>query len=124
MSNQPILSIDLKKNRIRIHKRTLHLLGNPEYIQLLVNPEARLIAVRCSVKSDYLAHRIRMYQLASKNSYELYSAHLIRSLQTVNSGWKENEAYRLYGIINPKEGLAQFPMDNGIPLTDIMEEYE
>ena len=38
-SLKPVLCIDLKKNRIRIHKLTLHMLGDPEYIQLLVNPQ-------------------------------------------------------------------------------------
>ena len=45
-SSQPILCIDLKKNRIRIHKLTLHMLGDPEYIQLLVNPDSHMIAVK------------------------------------------------------------------------------
>lgn len=53
-SLQPILFIDLKKNRIRIHKQTLHLLGDPEYIQLLINPVTRLIAVRRSIQKTIL----------------------------------------------------------------------
>ena len=36
---QPILSIDLKKSLIRIHRNTLRLLGDPDYIQLLINPQ-------------------------------------------------------------------------------------
>ena len=58
-SLKPVLCIDLKKNRIRIHKLTLHMLGDPEYIQLLVNPKSSMIAVRKSVRRDYLAHRVR-----------------------------------------------------------------
>ena len=45
-SLKPVLCIDLKKNRIRIHKLTLHMLGDPEYIQLLVNPQNSMIAIR------------------------------------------------------------------------------
>lgn len=44
--NTEILSFDTKKFRIRIHKSTIHALGNPKYIDLLVNPEKRLVAVR------------------------------------------------------------------------------
>ena len=29
--SQPALCLDLKKNRIRIHKQTLHMLEDPEY---------------------------------------------------------------------------------------------
>ena len=73
MSNQPILSIDLKKNRIRIHKRTLHLLGNPEYIQLLVNPDDRTIAIMKGISSDVLAHRVYYDRIKKGQSCELYS---------------------------------------------------
>ena len=52
-SLKPVLCIDLKKNRIRIHKLTLHMLGDPEYIQLLVNPQDSMIAIRKSVRKDY-----------------------------------------------------------------------
>ena len=72
-SSQPILCIDLKKNRIRIHKHTLHMLGDPEYIQLLVNPDTHMIAVRKSVRQDYLAHHVRACYSDIRNSYELYS---------------------------------------------------
>ena len=49
-SLKPVLCIDLKKNRIRIHKLTLHMLGDPEYIQLLVNPQDSMIAIKKSVR--------------------------------------------------------------------------
>ena len=39
------ISIDLKKNRIRIHKNTLHAIGSPSYILLLVNPVENSLAI-------------------------------------------------------------------------------
>ncbi len=38
VSNASMIVIDRKNSRIRIHRNTLRLLGDPEYIQLLVNP--------------------------------------------------------------------------------------
>mgnify|MGYP007110268047 CR=1 FL=1 len=38
VSNAPMIVIDHKNSQIRIHRNTLQLLGDPEYIQLLVNP--------------------------------------------------------------------------------------
>ena len=55
---QPIISINFKRNLIRIHKATLDLLGQPEYIQLLVNPDDRTIAIMKGISSDVLAHRV------------------------------------------------------------------
>ena len=37
--NSAIMTIDLKWNRFRIHKSTLNKMGNPQYVQFLVNPE-------------------------------------------------------------------------------------
>ena len=41
-----VILVDLKKRRIRIRKSTLHQLGDPEYIQLLVDPTDRMVAIR------------------------------------------------------------------------------
>lgn len=79
-SLKPVLCIDLKKNRIRIHKLTLHMLGDPEYIQLLVNPQDSMIAIRKSVRKDYLAHRVRYSKADSRYCYELYSTELFTGI--------------------------------------------
>lgn len=119
-NNPPILSIDFKKNRIRIHKHTLHLLGDPDYIQLLINPSSRMIAIRKSVRDDYLAHRVKHQQVGTKNCYELYSTHLMHTLFLVNENWSKGESYRFYGDFHPKEGIAQFSMDKGMLVTDLL----
>ena len=113
-SSQPILCIDLKKNRIRIHKHTLHMLGDPEYIQLLVNPDTHMIAVRKSVRQDYLAHHVRACYSDIRNSYELYSRELLQTLKQTNAELSNNKSYRIYGSINKKEGLASFSMQECI----------
>lgn len=117
-SLQPILTIDLKKNRIRIHKQTLHLLGDPEYIQLLVNPDARLIAVRRSIRKDYLAHRVI---ITNSICYELCSTELIQTLQKVKTDLKAKNSYRIYGKYNAKECVAHFDMDELVLINDIQE---
>jgi len=118
---KPTLSVDLKKKRIRIHKVTLHLLGDPEYIQLLVNPLNHTIALRKSIQEDYLAHRIRKEQLTGKNCYELYSTDFVNTLCKVNTTWDENEAYRIYGVFFQNEGLVSFDMNATIPLSKQQE---
>ena len=37
-TTSPVVVIDCSRNRIRIHRTALHLLGNPDYVALLVNP--------------------------------------------------------------------------------------
>jgi hypothetical protein len=121
---QPILSIDLKKNRIRIHKSTLHMLGDPEYIQLLVNPSARIIALRRSIREDHLAHHIKPQMLSTKNCCEIYSSDLLRTLRNVNCGWQNKQAYRIYGDLNQKEGIAQFSMNDFVLMNEPQDNIE
>ena len=116
-SLKPILSFDLRKNRIRIHKQTLHMMGDPEYIQLLVNPDTQIIAVRKSIREDNLAHKVSKAQLTSKNCYELYSKILVHQLCKVNTDWDRNETYRIYGELIPEQGVARFNMTETILLT-------
>ena len=37
------LQLDLARSRIRVHRKTLAALGNPEYILLIVNPEEKTL---------------------------------------------------------------------------------
>lgn len=41
------MALDMKKNRIRIHKPTIHMLGDPTLIQLLFDPDAMVVAIIC-----------------------------------------------------------------------------
>lgn len=118
--SQPILCIDLKKNRIRIHKLTLHLLGDPDYIQILVNPEEGIIAIRRSYPNDHLAHHVKFHKLSEGTCYELYSTNLIQTLKQVNNSWENNHSYRLYGDVNKREGIAWFSMENIILVGDCL----
>jgi hypothetical protein len=118
---KPAILIDLKKYRIRIHKQTLHMLGNPEYICLLVNPTDQVIAVCCSTKSDNLSHHINWKSLLNRKSYELYSMNLVQSLRDVCTDWQDNQSYRIYGEIISNEKIAQFRMNESILVNGTQE---
>lgn len=111
-SQPPLLVIDLKKNRIRIHKVTLHLLGNPDYIQIMVNPESAAIALKASCSTDFRAERIRWATINGHRCCEFYSKYLIHSLRGVCFDMKDSQTYRIRGTLIPSEGLARFSMKN------------
>ena len=54
---RPKITIDLKKNRIRVYRDTLHMISDPKYIQLLINPKAKKIIILGSTAYDHLAHK-------------------------------------------------------------------
>lgn len=107
--NAPMIVIDSKNSRIRIHRSTLHLLGDPEYIQLLVNPERLMLAILSSQKQT-TANAIRWDRMAEKQSCELYSKVLVRQLGSICPGWNRDGKYRLYGVCIRDGLLIQFDM--------------
>ena len=44
--NSVLLTIDPRKSRIRLHKTTLHALGDPKFIQFLISQKQRNFAIR------------------------------------------------------------------------------
>lgn len=116
LSAQPILSIDLKKHRIRIHKITLEMLGNPKYVQLLVNPQSKIIALRPSSQEDYSTHRVNLELLEDGYCCELYSYSFMHRLCQINSTRKPNQSYRIYGQFINHNSIACFSMENIKPI--------
>ena len=107
----PMIVIDSKNSRIRIHRSTLHLLGDPEYIQLLVNPE-RLSIIILPSKRLKTANVIRWDRIAESKSCELYSKILVRQLRSICPNWKADGKYRLYGSCVSNGLLIQFDMSS------------
>ena len=117
MNGQPaaspvLITVDLKKYRIRLFKTTLHLLKDPPYVQLLVNPEAGIVAVKSvdhSTPGDQ-AHRISSHTMASSNSVEIYSKSFVRKLIDVAGNLDSGYSYKMTGAVIPKDMLAVFSL--------------
>lgn len=105
----PAITLDLKKQRIRIHNNTLHLLEDPIYIDLLVNPDQRVIAVRATEKKHTSSHKI-IYN--TQQDHELYSKILLEQLRILHPELKKHRTYRLYGKIVPEKKLIIFNMSH------------
>ena len=104
------LSIDMKKSRIRLYKSTLHVLGDPPYVQLLVEPSAGVVAIMAvnHYSTSDSIHRIRKTRLLSSNSVEIYSLSFVRTLMSIIPELKEGELYHMTGSLIPTEKVAVF----------------
>ncbi|CUX62619.1 hypothetical protein BN3590_02746 [Clostridium sp. C105KSO15] len=117
------ISIDLKKNRIRIHKNTLHAISNPSHILLLVNPEENSLAILPCQSSEPKSHHIQWAEKKKQKSCEIYSKSLIENLLSICSTWEENKIYFLSGEIISEKGAVRFRMDHPISNNRIELEY-
>lgn len=104
------MAIDMKKNRIRVHKNTLRLLGNPSSVQFLINPEQKQIVVRNmdDDPADITILKIHKFQMNSDNSVDFYSLKLVQMIQTAAGNMDEKSCYRIYGKLNSIKRFGVF----------------
>lgn len=107
---QTAMSIDMKKNRIRIHKESLRMIGNPSYIQLLVNVDRAQVAIRGldQNKKGSDAHKVNKALIQSDFSYEIYSQSLMIKLRNAFPQFGSDCTYRLSGTAFPEDRAAVF----------------
>ena len=105
------IQLDLAKSRIRIHRKTLSALGNPEHIHLIVNPEEKTLGIIEANPTASSAHRIK-YNVG-KQCQELYSTSLARQLRRVMTNWVNGGKYLLSGDLK-SDGTGVFPMTDAV----------
>ena len=114
LSPDLVLSIDVKKNRLRVHRSTLKALGDPPYLQLLFSPRRAEIAV---LKRDRQLPggqeiRVVMNHRRLAGSCEIYSKELIGRIRQSFSGLDQEGLYRLSGFAVPEEEGVCFPLSS------------
>ena len=112
VSNTVTMAIDTKKYGIRIHKPLFRQLGEPKYIQLLVNPTESVVAIK-TVEAEIPgspAHRIYEKRMNSDRSYEIYSRSFIVRLREIEPNLSEGGAYRISGEMVPSQKMAIFSL--------------
>ena len=108
---QALLTLDPVRNRIRIHRQTIRLLGNPAYVQFLVNPEELYIAVLGSEKPILggTANKVRLSD-TTQQSVEFYSSILLNSFSEMVGGFDLRFNYHLTGEIDQINRVAYFSL--------------
>lgn len=112
---RPVITLDFKRRRIRLYQKTLRLIGDPEYILLLVNPGERTMAIVRSDSSDLRAYRIQWTPFHLERRYiELQSNSLMRNLLELCANCQGNHAYRICGECIPGENAMQFDLEKPV----------
>lgn len=117
--SKPTISINVKNSLIMIHKNTLRLLGNPEYIQILVNPAEKTIVLCRSFESDHLAHHVNKDIFTeARKSLKICSCALTNNLHKINPVWVKNKTYRMAGEFITHLNIIKFRMNSTLAVTD------
>ena len=108
------IAIDLKKNRIRIHKATLHALGEPKRVQLLFNPEKRALMISCPSKPIPESQDEKVYfdKPGNDGTCQLYSRELLKRIRAVCPELENHTLYHIRGKYVTAMNAAYFRMDD------------
>ncbi len=111
--HEALLTIDLIRYRFRVSMQTLRNLGNPSYIQFLVNPEEGFIAILGTNKpmSGGSANKVELRHRKKSYTTEFYSSALIDSLLDTFGILDIRNNYQLKGDIDSINRIAYFSMD-------------
>ena len=106
------MAIDLKKNRLRIHKSTLRLMGSPEFVKLLFSRERNAIGVIGSRSEIPRAEEIRVIydKPNDTGTFDIYSKYLVSIIRLAFGGLEQTGLYRLKGTPVPEENGVYFPL--------------
>lgn len=109
--NSAVMTIDLKRNRFRIHKSTLSKMGMPQYIQFLINPEEMFIAILGTDRplAGGTANRVKLVHMSNK-SIEFYSNTLLCALVNMIGTLDFQYSYRMSGEVDVANRVAYFSM--------------
>lgn len=107
-----VILVDMKKSRIRIRKSMLHQLGDPEFIQLLVNPIDRMVAIRAvdretsKDQTHWIGKKLR--NCGSRGCIEIHSLLFVERLSALVDGLASGRSYHISGVVLEKERMAVY----------------
>ncbi len=112
MTEEITMAIDLKKNRLRIHKSTLRLMGSPEFVTLLFSPERNAIGVIASKSEIPKVVEIRVVydKPCSAGTFDIYSKYLLSVIRRAFHGLDHTGLYRLKGYPVTEDNGVYFPL--------------
>ena len=116
--NKPIMTIDLKKRRLRLYKHILRLLGDPDYVQFLVNPEKKCFLVRRGEETEPGSQKI-YWTILNDNGQccEFYSKPFVETLHSAFFDKDDEQTYRIIGDYHARRRFIAFDLEDSEPIT-------
>ena len=106
----PGIRISSKWNKIYIFKSTIEVLGRPQYVQMLIHPEKRLLAIKGSEKNERDTFLVppRLFDNAVCE-FKMESKLLTQQICDM-AGWESGYAYRISGTRYPHVPVVVFEL--------------
>lgn len=108
------MTIDAKKPRLRIHKSTIHQMGDPKFILFMINPATRLLALKGVDQHTPGQQEIRVdRQVANReDSVDWYSSDLMVQLHSAFPEIEKGCSYNLTGTLIASKRAVIFNLNS------------
>ena len=108
------MAVDLKKYRFRIHRGTLHALGDPAQVQLMFDPGKKALMLMVpSISSTFgQEEKVIFDKPGHDGSFQLYSMTLIQKIQKIFPALEDQTSYWLIGKLIPSIHAVYFPLNS------------
>ncbi|NLX18716.1 MAG: hypothetical protein GXY53_05460, partial [Desulfobulbus sp.] len=104
------LTVCLTWNRMLIHRKTIRVLGQPERVRLLINPDTRHFCVQGCDKTEPCSFVVPREMSPVYDPFYIHSKFLLGQLYTL-MGWNPEVSYRVFGRINSSPPIMDFDLN-------------
>ena len=111
--SMPGITFSEKYGRITVFKKTMELIGFPEYYRFLFNQDAGFFAIQACRIDDDGAQRIS--DVWDEDAVEIKSMDLVRYIYRC-SRWSPKRSYRIAGEVYRDERIVKFTLSEAMEL--------
>ena len=122
--NKAVVSLSYKRNEILIFWSTIQMLGNPKYIQILVDVNEKKMGIK-ALEYEKFESIIVPDKQSYQWSFKIRSRHFVHNIWKLTN-WERDYSYRMYGEIVKDNELVEFRFDEGVQMFEgckVLEEY-
>lgn len=102
-------SLQYSNGMVRISIESLRLLGNPEYVTIMVNESCDQLSFLPSAKTDNAALMVKYDKLKTNRGMMIYSCNLVRKIFDIE-GWDHTYRYRIPGHYYEEANIIYFDL--------------
>lgn len=106
-----------RRGRAIIYKSVITVLGNPDYIRMLINPAERVLIVQVCDQQERNAIEVPRNLRKDGVSFGINSVALLESMTRL-MGWSKQLTYRVKGELQAESGLVVFLLDQAVVVNE------
>ena len=111
--NQNKISFNYKHGKVRVYKKVLQSLHNPQFIQFLIKPEEKLLFIVGLEHREHDSFPVAQYAYSGNQGLVLNGQRFIKKMSEI-AGWTLDSSYVVYGTYIAEMNMFEFNLTNAV----------